>query len=277
MVIWDVDPALVHLGPLEVRWYGISWALAMALGILFFNNFFKREGLNPKMGESIFWYGALSTIIGARLGHVLFYDAGYYLSHPIEILKIWEGGVASHGAAFGLLLGLWLFSRKWRLPYLWSLDRIMVPVTIGGAFVRLGNLMNSEIYGRPTGGDWGFAFVRDNMWLKNSPEGLPVHPTQLYEAACYVLTFAILVLLYYRKDTARRHPGVMFGVGLIGVFLARFLIEYVKNPQEDFENGMSLLMGQWLSIPFIVVGIAMIVYGFMHKHKPKNQGKPAKR
>ncbi len=265
MFVWDVDPVIFSLGPLEVRWYGISWALAFGLGMLFFENFVKREKLSPKVFDSMVWYGALSTIIGARLGHCLFYEGGYYLQHPLEILKVWEGGLASHGAAAGLLLGLWFFSRKWKLPYLWPLDRIMVPVAIGGAFVRLGNLMNSEIYGRPTAGNWGFKFVRDRQWLENSPQGLPVHPTQLYEAGCYFLVFLVLIWLYYRRDEARKRPGVMFGVGLTGIFLARFLIEYVKNPQVDFEQGMSLLMGQWLSVPFIVVGIWMIMRAYSRK------------
>lgn len=258
MVTWDVSPVIFELGPLRLGWYGISWALAFVAGVLFFKNFLKREGLNEKMLDSLFWYGTLSTIIGARLGHCLFYDGGWYLVHPLEILKVWEGGLASHGAAVGLLIGLWMFSKKWDMKYVWSLDRIMVPVAVGGASVRLGNLMNSEIYGRPTGAEWGFKFIRDNQWLENSPQGLPVHPTQLYEAGCYLLVFLILLWLYYGRDEARKRPGVMFGVGLVGIFAARFLIEYVKNPQSEFEQGMTLLMGQWLSVPFIVLGIYMI-------------------
>lgn len=264
-VVWDIGPEIFKVGEFELRWYGLTWALAFGLGMLFFANFIKREQLPPKALDSIIWYGLLSTIIGSRLGHCLFYAPEYYLSHPLEILKVWEGGLASHGAALGLLLGLWLFSRRNKLPYVWSLDRIMVPVTVGGAAVRLGNLMNSEIYGKPTGSDWGFEFVRDPQWLENSPQGLPVHPTQIYEAACYLITFLILIWLYYGRDEGRRRPGVMFGVGLIGVFLTRFLIEYVKNPQADFENGMSLMMGQWLSIPFVLLGIFMIVWAYRKK------------
>lgn len=261
-VVWDVSPDIFRIGSFEVRWYGLSWAIAFALGMMFFADFIKREKLPQKTLDSIIWFGALSTIIGARLGHCLFYDPGYYLSHPLEILKIWEGGLASHGAALGLLLGLWMFSRRCKLPYVWGLDRIMVPVTVGGAFVRLGNLMNSEIYGRPTGKAWGFEFVRDRHWLENSPQGLPVHPTQIYEAACYIVTFLILIWLYYGRDEGRKRPGVMFGVGLIGVFLTRFFIEYLKNPQVSFESDMSLLMGQWLSIPFVLLGIFMIVWAY---------------
>ena len=264
-VVWDVNPEIFSIGSFEVRWYGLSWALAFALGMIFFANFIKREKLPAKALDSIIWYGALSCIIGARLGHCLFYDPGYYLSHPLEILKIWEGGLASHGAAIGLLVGLWLFSRKRKLPYIWGLDRIMVPVAIGGACVRLGNLMNSEIYGRPTDLPWGFEFVNDPHWLQNSPQGLPVHPTQIYEALCYLITFLVLIWLYYGRDEGRKRPGVMFGVGLIGVFLTRFIIEYVKNPQVSFENNMSLMMGQWLSIPFILLGVFMIVWAYRKK------------
>ena len=264
-VVWDVSPEIFSIGSFEVRWYGLSWAIAFALGMVFFANFIQREKLPPKTLDSIIWYGALSTIIGARLGHCLFYDPGYYLQNPLEMLKIWEGGLASHGAAVGLLVGLWLFSRKRKLPYVWGLDRIMVPVTVGGAFVRLGNLMNSEIYGRPTDLPWGFEFIRDRHWLENSPQGLPVHPTQIYEALCYIVTFLVIIWLYYSRDEGRKRPGVMFGVGLIGVFLARFFIEYLKNPQVEFENNMALMMGQWLSIPFVLLGIFMIVWAYRKK------------
>lgn len=270
-VVWDVSPDIFSAGSFHLRWYGLSWALAMGFGMAFFANFIKREGLQSKVFDSIFWWGALSTILGARLGHCLFYQPEEYLSRPWEILKIWEGGLASHGAAVGLLFGLWMFARRTKLPYVWALDRIMVPVTIGGAAVRLGNLMNSEIYGRPTGGTWGFEFVRDGEWLKNSPEGLPVHPTQLYEAGCYVVTFLILLWLYYGLDAGRKRPGVMFGAGLVGVFLSRFFVEYLKNVQVEFERGMTLLMGQWLSIPFILLGVFMIVWA-CRRRKPADVG-----
>ena len=259
-VVWDADPAIFTIGSFELRYYGVAWALTFAIGMLMFANFIKREGLSPKILDTAVWYGTIATILGARLGHCLFYAPGYYLSHPLEILKIWEGGLASHGAAIGLLVGLWLFSRRVKLPYIWPLDRVMFPVTAGGALVRLGNLMNSEIYGVETDLPWGFIFV-------SRGETVPMHPTQLYEAICYLLTFAVLLWLYYRRDMGRRRPGFLFGVGLIGVFLSRFFIEYIKNPQEAFENDMSLLMGQWLSIPFILLGVVMIVRACRHKPK----------
>ena len=283
-ITWNVDPVIFHIGSWGLRYYGLTWALAFGVGLWLFNDFIKREKLSPKLLDSIFWYGALSTIIGARLGHCLFYDPGYFLSHPWEILYIWQGGLASHGAAIGLLTGLWLFSRKNEMPYLWSLDRIMIAVCIGGAFVRLGNLMNSEIYGVETSLPWGFIFVRTG-------ETVPKHPTQLYEALCYIIGFFILLWLYYKKDMARKHPGFIFGVGLIVVFLSRFFIEFVKNPQEAFEESMTLDMGQWLSIPFVIAGVVMIWYSLKHKPapqpapvqptshkpKPKSQVKPKKK
>ena len=224
-VSWDVNPVMFSIGPLEIRYYGLTWALAIGLGAWFFTKFVKREGLPEKVADSIFWYGTLATIIGARLGHCLFYEPSYYLTHPIEILNLRQGGLASHGAAIGLLIGLWLFSRKNKLPYMWSLDRIMLVVGIGGAFVRIGNLMNSEIYGIETSLPWGFIFLHNG-------EVVPKHPTQIYEALCYIVTFLIEMWLYYRKDAGRRYPGLMFGVGLIGIFLTRFFISaFCTNKQ----------------------------------------------
>lgn len=260
MVVWDVNPVLVRLGGLEVMWYGLCWVVAIILGKVFFDNFIKREGLNEKFGDSIFWWGTLATIIGARLGHCFFYEPAYFLAHPAEILNIRQGGMASHGAAVGLLLGLWGFSKGAKLPYIWSLDRIMVPVTIGGAVVRLGNLINSEIYGRATDLPWGFVFVR-------AGETVPMHPTQIYEALCYVATFAVLVWLYYKRDEGRKKPGVMFGVGLIGVFLTRFLIEFIKNPQIAAEEGMAINIGQILSIPFVIAGLIIIILAYRRTEK----------
>jgi len=257
-VTWNFNPVMVAIGSFEIRWYGLMWALAFGAGLWLFDRFIKREGLSPKLLDSIFWFGALATIIGARLGHCFFYEPKYYLARPWEVFYIRDGGLASHGAAIGLLLGLWLFSRRNKIPYLWSLDRIMVPVTVGGAMVRLGNLFNSEIYGTPTDLPWGFIFVR-------AGETVPKHPTQIYEALCYLTGFIILLWLYYKRDMGRRHPGFLFGVGLIVVFLSRFIIETIKNPQETFEQGMALNMGQLLSLPFIVAGIILIVYSLRHK------------
>ena len=251
VVTWDVNPARFHLGSFEVRYYGVLWAVALGISAYIFHHIMIREGLSDKTFDSVFWFGVISTVLGSRLGHCLFYDPGYYLTHPVEILDIRQGGMASHGAAVGLLIGLWLFSRKNKLPYIWSLDRISIVVAISGVAVRLGNLMNSEIYGTVTSLPWGFIFVRDG-------ETLPKHPTQIYEALCYLVLFVILLWMYYKKDLARRRPGVMFGFFLIILFGTRFLIEFIKNPQVDFEQNMVLNMGQLLSIPFIVAGVVIL-------------------
>jgi len=263
-VVWNFSPTLISIGSFELRYYGLMWALGFAVSMFLFIRIIRREGYPEKMFDSIFWYAVLSCIIGSRLGHCLFYEPAEYLKEPLKILKIWEGGLASHGAAVGMLVGLWLFSRKNRMPYIWSLDRIMIAVAISGALVRLGNLFNSEIYGVQTDLPWGFIFVRTG-------ETMPKHPTQIYEALCYLIGFAILLWLYYKRDTARRRPGFMFGLGLVIIFLSRFLIEYIKMPQESFEHGMLLDMGQLLSLPFIVTGIVFMALAL---RKPALQPEP---
>ncbi|MBR5830357.1 MAG: prolipoprotein diacylglyceryl transferase, partial [Tidjanibacter sp.] len=227
-VVWDVNPIAFSLFGLEIRWYGIFWALAFILGIYFFTNFVRREKLPEKLVDSLFWYATILGILGARLGHCLFYEPEVYLADPLRILNIREGGMASHGAAIGFLLGLLLFAWRNKMPFWWAADRIMIPVAIGGAGVRFGNLMNSEIYGAVTDLPWGFIFVRNG-------EVLPMHPTQIYEALFYIAVFVVLVLLYYKGDVGRKHPALMFGVGLIGIFLSRFFLEFIKNDQVAFE------------------------------------------
>ena len=251
-VVWSVDPVAFSIFGLEIRWYGIFWALAFILGIYFFTNFARREKLPEKLVDSLFWYATILGILGARLGHCLFYEPSVYLADPLRILNIREGGMASHGAAIGFLLGLILFAWRNKMPFWWAADRIMIPVAIGGAGVRLGNLMNSEIYGSVTDLPWGFIFVRNG-------ETLPMHPTQIYEALAYIAVFVVLIILYYRYDAGRKHPALMFGVGLVGIFLSRFFLEFIKNVQVAFEEGMALNMGQLLSIPFVLAGIALIV------------------
>ncbi|MEG1622034.1 MAG: prolipoprotein diacylglyceryl transferase [Alistipes sp.] len=255
---WNFNPVFFSIGSFDLRYYGLIWAFVILVGAKFFENFVKREGLPTAISDNIFWYGTLGTMLGARIGHCLFYEPQYFLMHPWAIFtEIRDGGLASHGAALGLLLGLWLFSHRNKLPYIWSLDRIMLPVAIGGALVRLGNLFNSEIMGCTTTLPWGFRFLRN---YPNLPvEAVPVqHPTQIYEALCYIITFAVLCWLYYGKDSGRRRPGLLFGVGLVGIFVTRFFIEYIKEDQESFEQAMTLNMGQLLSIPFILLGIYMI-------------------
>jgi phosphatidylglycerol:prolipoprotein diacylglycerol transferase len=212
--------------------------------------------------DQLLIYIAVGTVIGARLGHCFFYEPDYFLENPLEILKIWKGGLASHGAAFGILLSLWLYVRKYKLSFLWMIDRIVIVVALGGAFIRLGNLFNSEIYGLPTELPWGFEFVRDRLYDSNTGELLPTvacHPTQLYEALSYIAIFTVL-FIFYRKMHMKVRDGKIFGVFMILLFSARFLIEYVKNDQVAFEAGMQFNMGQLLSLPFILAGVFMIFW-----------------
>lgn len=235
------------------------WALALLLGGWIFSYFCKREGKSQELADSAFLYIALGTIIGARLGHCLFYDPAYYLPRPwTMITEIRDGGLASHGATIGILIAIWLCSRKNRVSPLWMTDRLVIIAAICGALIRLGNLFNSEIVGRITDVPWGFKFVR--LYPNIPIEAVPVqHPTQIYEALCYVLTFIVLWWLYMRTDAPKRR-GLLFGAGLIGIFLTRFFIEFIKVEQEAFEKDMLLNMGQLLSIPFILFGAFMIWY-----------------
>ncbi|MGM0667093.1 MAG: prolipoprotein diacylglyceryl transferase [Bacteroidota bacterium] len=260
IITWDVNPEIFRIGNFAPRWYGVLFASGFLFGYFIFKKIFRNEGLKDEMLDRLTIYVAIGTIIGARLGHCLFYEPSYYLSNPIEILKIWQGGLASHGAAIGILLALWLFVRKEKKPYMWILDRIVIVVALGGAMIRLGNLMNSEIYGVETTLPWGFVFLRNG-------ETVPKHPTQIYEALAYLITFIILHRIYWRKKGSFIQ-GLPFSLFLVIVFLFRFFVEYVKEDQVDFESTMALNMGQWLSIPFVIIGVAGLVIS-LRRHRLK--------
>jgi prolipoprotein diacylglyceryl transferase len=252
-IVWDVSPEIFPGTWFPVRWYGLLFASAFFFGYLVLTRVFKHEIKDPKKAidllDKLAMYTVISTIIGARLGHVLFYEPSYYLSEPLEILKIWNGGLASHGAAIGILFGLWLFARNTKRTYFWVLDRVVIVVALGGMFIRLGNLMNSEIFGNPTDLPWGFVF--------QSFDAIPRHPTQIYEALSYLGLFLLLHHIYW-KNNGKPKPGFIFGLFLIILFTSRFLIEFLKVPQVAFENTMTLNMGQWLSIPFVLAGFIII-------------------
>ncbi|MFR9504441.1 MAG: prolipoprotein diacylglyceryl transferase [Rikenellaceae bacterium] len=259
---WNFDPVIFTIFGLDIRYYSLTWVLAILIGAKYFEIYCKREKMSQEVSESIFIYGTLATMLGARIGHCLFYEPEVYLVRPWEIFtKFRNGGLASHGAAIGLLIGIWLFARRNKLPYLWALDRIMIPTCIGGALVRFGNLFNSEIFGTETTLPWGFRFLRSHEWVTEYAPAA-CHPTQIYEAICYIITFVIVWMMYFRYDLARRRPGTILGVGLIGIFLSRIAIESIKNIQVGFEASMTLNMGQWLSVPFILGGIYLIYRGF---------------
>lgn len=257
---WNVDPAIFSLGDFEVRYYSLSWIIAFMLATWLFSKMVKKEGLDPKLNDSAFMYAFISTIIGARIGHCLFYEPDYYIAHPFEILNLRQGGLASHGAAFGLLVGLWLFSQKNKVKYIWTLDHIVTLIPLSGAMIRFGNLMNSEIYGNPTGSDFGVRFIENlSSWRAGAEPiySLPSHPTQIYEAAMYIVIFIILYALYHRGITDK-FPGFIFAIFLILLFGGRLIIEFIKLPQVDFEQAMSFNMGQWLSVPFVLLGVVIL-------------------
>lgn len=274
-ITWNVDPVAFSLGPLQVRWYGICWAVGFLLGYLLMSKVYKHEKMPEWSMDSLLLYMLVSTVVGARLGHCLFYEPEYYLSRPVEILKVWEGGLASHGGAIGILIGLWLYvrhfnkstkkekSEKQHITYLWILDRVVIPVCLVGALIRVGNVCNSEIYGTPTTLPWGFVFVRGNEQF-TGPDGqlLPCHPTGLYEAFFCLIAMVLLLWMYYKRDLGDKRPGLMFGTFLVIIFGSRIAIEFLKNVQVAFEKNMTFDMGQWLSVPFVIVGIVMIVRSF---------------
>lgn len=251
---WNVSPEIFSLGPIHVRWYGLLFALGFLFGYSHGEKMFRHENIDPKWLESLFIYLIVATIVGARLGHVLFYGWDYYSQHPIEILFVWQGGLASHGGVLGIMIAMIVWSKQVsKRSILWVLDRVVVPSIFVGALIRLGNLMNSEIYGIPTNLPWGFIFERGQEY-----QNIPCHPTQLYEALAYLVTFGVLLYMYW-KTKAKDYQGLLVGVFFIMVFSARFAVEFIKNIQEPFEKGMSLDMGQWLSIPFVAAGIILII------------------
>jgi prolipoprotein diacylglyceryl transferase len=270
-ITWTADPAIFSIFGREIRWYGLAFGLAFFLGYRIVGRMWKNEGLNAAWLESLLWYTVGGTVIGARLGHCLFYAPETYLANPLEILKVWEGGLASHGGALGIMVAVYLYSRRiTHRSMLWTFDRLVVPTGLAATLIRLANLMNHEVYGIPTGKPWGFRFIENLHAWKQGMEPVfspPCHPTQLYEAACYLLTFLLCMWLYFVKK-AHQKEGLIFGVFFICIFGCRFFIEFLKNDQEPFEANMVLNMGQLLSIPFVLAGV-YFVWRAMRKAKQK--------
>ncbi len=253
-ITWNPSPEIFHFGSFAVRWYGLFFALGFFFGYLIMQKFFNKEGVPIKLLDELTTYMIIGTIVGARLGHVFFYEPSWYLAHPIKILEVWEGGLASHGAAIGIIIALLIFSYVRKKPFLWVMDRIVIVTALAGFLIRMGNLMNSEIYGLPTTLPWGFEFLRSTT----PSEGLvPRHPTQIYEGLSYLAIFFVLWWYYYKKDGKPAY-GFLFGLFLVLVFGVRILIEFIKEPQVGFERGLTLNMGQMLSIPFVIAGIILI-------------------
>lgn len=267
---WDVNPEIID-GWKTPNFYGLLFVTGLILGYFVIRKMYKKANMSDASLDKLVFYMIIATIVGARLGHVIFYGPWWdgvnelgiyedgYFSHPLSIFKVWEGGLASHGGVLAIIIALIIYSKKViKKPYLWIFDRITASGAIAAAFIRLGNLMNSEIVGDPTNVPWGFEFV--NYWndATRMYDPTPRHPAQLYESICYFIIFGILMYMFWKKS-AWRKPGMLFGTFLILLFGARFFIEFVKLGQTAFDSTLTINTGQWLSIPFVAVGVFILV------------------
>ncbi len=267
---WDVNPEIVNILGVSIKYYGLLFLSGLVLCFNIVKNIYKKENLSPQAHDALFSYALIGILVGARLGHCLFYDFDYYSQHPLEIfLPIQRGpdgayhftgfaGLASHGGGIGLMIMLLIYARKFKIPLMTVLDAIAIVLPLGGVFIRLANLMNSEIIGTPTNVPWAFIF--------HQVDHLPRHPAQLYEAISYLIIF-LLVYLIYKKDIFQIGKGFYFGISILLIFIMRILIEFIKVDQVEFEHGMSLNMGQLLSIPFVLLGLFFIIKSILEKRK----------
>ncbi|KAA3609729.1 MAG: prolipoprotein diacylglyceryl transferase [Calditrichaeota bacterium] len=251
MIEWTFDREIYSIGFVTIRYYSLFFVISFLLGIVIMKRIFVAENKPHTDVDDLLVYTMVGTVLGARLGHVLFYNPGFYFSNPIEILKVWEGGLASHGAAIGILLALHYFIKHKKIyNYLWLVDRVVITVALAAFFIRTGNLFNSEIIGKATTVPWAFKFSR---YVDNVPR----HPTQIYEALAYIILFVVLAKIYSAKKE-KSPPGLLLGLFLVGNFGFRIFVEFFKKNQEAFEAGMILNMGQILSVPLVLLGIYMI-------------------
>lgn len=256
---WNADPILFSLGSLSIRWYGLFFASAFLAGIYIMKSIYREEGLKEDKVDDLLIYMMLGTVIGARLGHVLFYDPSYYFSNPLAILKIWEGGLASHGGSIGILLAVLLYCKKHEPNgSIWLLDRLSIPLILAAGLIRMGNFFNSEIVGVTSTAPWAIVFDRVDSHAR--------HPVQLYESLSYFMIFLILLFIY-RKFRQTLATGSLFGIFLITAFSTRFFLESFKIRQAAYGHDSLLSVGQWLSIPFIIVGIALLIRNTLLTHK----------
>ena len=265
-ITWDIDPILIHFGNGGLRWYGLMWAIGIYAAWVMNHLMYKHENCPKEWSFQLFWWMVIGAVIGSRLGHCLFYGwyetGNPYLENPLRILKIWEGGMSSHGSAAGMMIATWLlnkyrFSRypQFKTSWLWILDRVCIGLCVTGALIRFGNLMNSEVYGNPTDLPWGFIFVRGAI----NPD-VPCHPTQIYEIMYLLVALAVTLYMYCKTD-ARLRPGLLTGVFGVIVFGVRFLVEFLKTDPNG-TAGHILNMGQWLSIPLVALGIYLIIRAY---------------
>lgn len=256
--IWNVNPNIFELGTLQLRWYGILFVGSFFLGLMILQWIYKREGKDTAVLDHLLIYVMVGAVIGSRLVHCFFYEPDYYLSHPLEILKVWKGGLASHGGLAGVLITLYIFAKRYNTSYMWLLSRVAIPGALTAAFVRFGNLFNSEILGLPSELPWAIVFVRVDL--------VPRHPVQLYEAFAYLIIFVILVSIY-RKVSPVFASKILPGTFLVLLFTARFFIEYTKTRQEAYTMDLPFSTGQMLSVPYILLGIVWMIWAFRSRHK----------
>jgi phosphatidylglycerol---prolipoprotein diacylglyceryl transferase len=258
---WNVNPEIFRTDGFVMRYYSLLFLIAFGLGYLLLSKIYRKENVQAFLLNKLIIYVFAGTLIGARLGHTLFYEYGYYKNHILEIILPFTfrngqfeltgyHGLASHGGAIGILIALFLYCRKYEQNFLWVADRLVIVVALGGFFIRLGNLFNSEIIGKPTTVAWAFIFARVDL--------IPRHPSQLYEAIVYLVIFFLLWMIY-TTNSSQLKKGFLFGLFLVLVFTARFLIEFTKENQEAFEKSLPINMGQILSIPFVLIGVYFLV------------------
>lgn len=268
-LVWNVSPEIFRLGPLAPRWYGLLFALGFVLGYQIGLQIYRHEGRPEKNLSILVLYLMVGTIVGARLGHVLLYQPDYYLRRPWEILMIWRGGLASHGGYTGVLIAIYLYLRKYRdMTFLELADRAAIPCLLAGSLIRIGNLFNSEILGTPTNLPWAVIFMR--------VDNIPRHPAMVYEAIVYFSLFLALYVAYWKTNIIQA-PGRMLGLSFTLAFLGRFLIEFVKEEQVPFEEGLLLNMGQLLSLPFIAAGLFLLYRSQRLEGAAKKAAPPRKR
>ncbi len=249
-LIWNINPNILELGSIQLRWYGLLFVGSFFLGLMILNWIYKREKRDPAVLDNLLIYIMVGAVVGSRLVHCFFYEPDYYLSHPLEILAVWKGGLASHGGLAGVLIALYVFAKRYNESYTWLLSRVAIPGTLTAAFVRFGNLFNSEILGKPSELPWAIIFQRVDM--------IPRHPVQLYEAFAYLIILVLLVTIY-RKVTPAFATKILPGTFLVTLFTARFFIEYAKTRQAAYATDLPFSTGQMLSVPYILVGIIWII------------------
>ncbi len=252
MITWNIDPIALHIGAIQMHWYGILFASGLLSAYFIGEWIFKKEGVDTKLLDPLFFYIVIGIVVGARLFHVIFYDPIYFSHHLLEILEVWKGGLASHGGAIGAILAVWLFCKKYNIDFWWLIARAMPSTFVLATFIRIGNFFNSEIVGLKTNLPWGVVFERVDKF--------PRHPVVLYESFAYFLIF-IALLIMYKKLTKEQFTNIATGFGIFSAFTVRFFLEYVKTPQAEFANILPLSMGQLLSLPFIALGLFLLIRG----------------